>query len=473
MALGLSQHQQLRQQQRMIPEQILSGELLQLPLLELERRLEEEYEKNPALTLETTPSCPACGASTTRFPCPACGHRPVPREEIPVTQAEDWESYRQGVHDFDGEDREAFAGIAARRSFHDHLMGQWASEGPGAEGPVGAYLIECLSDDGYLTEPLLEIADRYLLSVPQVEAILRRVQALEPAGVGARNLQECLLLQVPRAEGMEDVRELARRVLTEGWDLLTTGKTERLPRALQAEAEATEVAVAWIRDNLAPYPGRGYRDDWESLAPLREPRVAPDVIIRHGPDGFLVEIVESSRFRLGLDSAYTRLHRAYDSMNGAAPAEAEHVRRAVGSARLLIEAMEQRRRTLHRVMSTVANAQAEFLHKGRAHLKPLLQKAIAVEVGCHESTVSRALAHKHVRLPSGETIPADRFFETAAAVKEALAEFVAKEDPAKPLSDSRLAQLLNDAGHPLARRTVAKYREALHIPTVELRARRG
>lgn len=454
---------------RMIPEQIVAGEVLQMPRLELEQHILAEFEQNPALTLEEVALCPSCDTPAERYPCPNCGFIPSPDDDIPVVLSEDWETYREGVHDFEG--IEPFAIVAGRETLRDYLRNQWLSEVDGVDAAVGRFLIDCINDDGYLTEPLIEIAERFRMSVPQVENVLSRLQELDPPGVAARDLRECLLIQCARVEGKSPVVALATRILTDAWQPLADHRFALVAQSLSVDIAEVEAAAEWIRGNLAPCPGRCYRSSWNDLAPRDDPEMAPDVVIRVGENGFIVEIVESARFNLGLDAEYRRISDGLGRRNGTWKPEWDHVRRSIGDARFLIEAIAQRRRTLHKVMTAVAEAQREFLLDGPARLKPLMQKTIAQQVGVHESTVCRALADKMVRIPSGETIPTTRFFDGSAPVKEVLQTIVAREDPAKPLSDSRLATLLSEAGHPIARRTVAKYREALRIPAVEHRAR--
>ena len=454
---------------RMIPEQIVAGEVLQLSRLELEQRILAEFDQNPALTLEEIGLCPACDSPADRFPCPNCGFSPSTPDDVPVVSAEDWESYRERLHD--AESLEPYAVVAGRESLHDFLRNQWLVEATGVEAEVGRFLIDSLNDDGYLADPLIEVAERFRMSVPQVEAVLNRVQDLDPPGIAARNLRECLMIQCRRFECGGRLADIALRMLTESWDLLTAGRFAALATLLELPLDDVQNAAAWIRGYLAPCPGRTYRSSWNDLAPRDEPEMAPDVVIRLGENGFVVEIVESSRLRLGLDSEYRRIHDVLGRRKGEWKPECEHVRRSVGDARFLIEAIAQRRRTLHGVMTAVAEAQSDFLLNGAACLKPLMQKTIAHQAGVHESTVCRALADKMVRIPSGETIPTTRFFDGSAPVKEMLQNIVGREDSSHPLSDSRLAALLAEAGHPVARRTVAKYRDALKIPAMEHRAR--
>lgn len=452
---------------RMIPEQIVAGEVLQMPRLELEQRILERYGQNPALTLEEVGLCPVCDAPADRFPCPNCGHTPSADADVPVVSAEDWESYRERLHDTDG--TEPFAVVAGRETLRDYLRTQWLADADGLEAEVGRFLIDCVNDDGYLLEPLIEVAERFRMSVPQVEAVLERVQDLDPPGVAARDLRECLLIQCARFESPGPVVALAQRMVSTAWEHLADHRFVLVAEALCVSREEVDAAAAWIRGYLAPCPGRAYRASWNDLAPRDEPEVAPDVVIRLGEDGFIVEIVESSRLRLGLDSEYRRIDAALGRRRGEWKPEWDHVRRSVGDARFLMDAIAQRRRTLHKVMTAVAEAQKGFLLDGAAHIKPLMQKTIAQQAGIHESTVCRALADKMVRIPNGETIPTTCFFDASAPVKEVLQTIVAREDRARPFSDSRLAALLAEAGHPVARRTVAKYREALKIPAMEHR----
>ncbi len=344
MNAGASQRQEYRPQPRMIPEQIVAGEILQLPLAELEQRITAEFQQNPALTLEEVGLCPACGAPVSRFPCPSCGHRADPEDDVPVVLSEDWETWRQHLHDTEG--LEPFGAVASRRTLRDELRAQWSLVNAGSDAPVGFYFIECLDEDGYMREDMLEVAQRFRLSVPQAEAVLARVQGLEPAGIAARNLKECLLLQCDRLAGTGPEPVLAARLIREAWDMLETRRTDLISSALGVPEQEAAEALDWIRDNLAPGPGRAVREAWDHLAPRDEPEVAPDVAIRIEGDGFVVEIVETSRFRIGLDPLYRGLDERVRRL-GSGGADAEHIRRTTSSARWLIDAIAQRRRTLH------------------------------------------------------------------------------------------------------------------------------
>ncbi|PLT48194.1 RNA polymerase sigma-54 factor RpoN [Paenibacillus pasadenensis] len=344
----------------------------------------------------------------------------------------------------------------------------------GAPAPLrraAAWLAGNLDESGWLALPLAEAAERLRLSAAEAEAALRLLQSLQPAGIGARDLRECLLLQLDREpEPAPGARELAARWLPQlaarRWEEIAAGTG-------LSRAQLEEARRALLR--LDPRPGQRLA----AGAAGRTQAVVPDALVRQGADGeLLVELAAAWEPRLSLAdigsgplAAVARGHEAY--------AYVESCRRA---ARALIGGLEQRRETLARVVRAVFEEQAAFLERGWPALRPLTLADVALRLGLHESTVSRAVSGKQVRTPLG-TYPLKAFFSaalgrggaaeevSAAAAKQRLAELVAAECRERPLSDQQLAERLAELGIPLSRRTVAKYRAELRIPSSS--SRRG
>ncbi len=471
MRLSGSQVQSVVQTQRTTLRQIMLGQILQLPYVELEQRLLAAFEQNPALDLsEHSDVCPSCNAAVSRWPCPVCGHRQLLRDDVPVRIAP--EEYVPGEPRCDEEEYDRFDTVCSGTTLNEYLLDQWGLMSlPPSIMALGAELIDMLDERGYLREPLIEIATMHRCSVPEIEQVLRHIQQLDPAGVGARDLQECLMLQAERRSEECPTAVLAVAILRDHFEDLCKQRFARMQRALRCNEQQIAEAVVWIRTQTNPAPGRAFCDRWSRMAPLDAPRVAPDVIITERGDGFYVEIVETGRFALRLDPMF--LQMVTDGLDTMEDPLRESARRLVAEARILVDAVGQRRKTLYRIMCALVEHQHEFLKNGRAFLRPLMQKDLAAKLNLHESTVCRALAGKLVRLPNGETVSPDVFFEQAGQVKEALAELIREEDPAAPLSDGQLAALLAEKGHVIARRTVSKYREMMQIPSVDMRRRRG
>ena len=340
---------------------------------------------------------------------------------------------------------------------------------PDEDLPFLTALVNHLDPDGYLRESLVEIAFAHHRAVPDAERVLRLLQTLDTPGVGARDLQECLRLQAERLCDAHPAAPLLVRILTDGWDLLCARKTEALAKRLKADAAAVGDALRLLRKRLHPSPCAALPDPASPWNPAA--RAQPDVFFYIEERRIEVDVPDPASARLRIDGEYGRLSRYFESNGRGASPEAAHVREAVSRARMLLEGLTRRRRTLLRIAERLATEQEGFLRRGPLHLKPLTRRQMAEALEMHESTVSRAVAGKWAQLPSGESVPLDRFFQAADSPKEMLRDLIAAENPASPLSDSDLMRVMEAQGHVLARRTVAKYREALGIPSVDLRRR--
>jgi RNA polymerase sigma-54 factor len=237
---------------------------------------------------------------------------------------------------------------------------------------------------------------------------------------------------------------------------------------------STQVKQAWqfIRSNLNPYPGHAFEttefpDVGLSSGSERSVVIRPDVVIRRTEHGFDAEVIERRRFRFGLNATYSTLYRdcrvSGIGRGGLSDADRQHIREYAARARFFMDCIRQRWETLSTIANALIEHQYEFLDRGVRYLRPLTRGELASHVGLHESTVSRATANKYVLLPNGRTISFDEFFDGSLVAKDMLRELIDEEDPRSPYSDEDLAELLQERGMALARRTVAKYREALGI----------
>jgi RNA polymerase sigma-54 factor len=312
------------------------------------------------------------------------------------------------------------------------------------------------------------------LEVPErrVAAVLKALQSLDPPGIGARDLRECLLIQLREFERRGEAHPVARPLLERFLHQLGERHFAEIARELGVTSTAVKQAWRFIRSNLHPYPAHAFESAGLPDQGVRDGRergilVRPDVVIRRTDRGFEAEVVERRRFRFGVNSLYTDLARQVrQSTANRVPlndTERQHVREYSARARFFIECVRQRWETLAVIADALVVFQRDFLEHGVRHLRPLTRGELADYVGLHESTVSRATADKYVLLPSGRTIPFDDFFDGSLAAKDMLRELISGEDHAKPYSDEDLASLLHERGLPLARRTVAKYREAIGI----------
>lgn len=453
---AMEQSAHLGQQQVLSPQMRQSLEILQATAIELEQMVRKELETNPALEEEE--------------PGPTDEENPddgeEPEEEDPLAGLEeDWREFSGEARDSDAEARRShfLEGVVPPDTLAQHLERQL---GRSALDPVqrrvAALLIGNLDADGYLAASLEEVADEAGVETAEVVDVLRVVQALEPAGVAARSLQECLKLQLER-EGRGG--GLAARIVDGGLDLLGRKKFAELASLLGVTQDDVREAGAVIA-GLNPKPGRVFSGE-EARA------LVPDVVIERQGDGYSVSLARDS-------IPHLRISRACrDLLGSAAPEVRAYLREKIRGGKFLMRSIQQRQETILAIAGEIAARQRGFLDHGVAALVPLTMAQVASAVGVHETTVSRAIAGKTVATPQG-VFEMKFFFTTGyrtaeggeisnASVKDAIGALVRGEDPRRPLSDQQIMDRLREDGLPVARRTVAKYREALGFLPSHLR----
>ncbi|MBH8605035.1 RNA polymerase factor sigma-54 [Thermoactinomyces sp. CICC 10522] len=337
-----------------------------------------------------------------------------------------------------------------------------------AKRKICHYLIYNLDERGYLDVDAVHVCKRFHISEKRFEECLEVIQAMEPAGVGARSLSECLEIQLKR---MDHPNPLAIEIARHHLEDVADGKWRKMEQALGAGMEELQAAVDEIK-KCNPRPGRGY----DTGAPTQY--VYPDVYVEKVNDEYVVVMNESDTPQLTVNHYYQQLIRS----RGQIGEEVEqYLKNWLQSALWLIKGIEQRRDTVFRVAEAIVTRQKEFFEKGVDYLKPLTLKTIAEEVGLHESTVSRATQHKYMQTPKG-LFPFRYFFPSGLAtksgenlsqetVKKKIKQFISGEDKKDPLSDQKIADLLCGEGIRISRRTVAKYRDEMGIVSSARRKR--
>ncbi|KAF1684845.1 RNA polymerase factor sigma-54 [Pseudoxanthomonas broegbernensis] len=462
----------------MTPQLRQAIRLLQMSSLELQAEVAEAIETNPLLEWTDEAQHEPVAGDPGDAQSPSDTDADASSAPGDAADDGDWSSDEPawaggGFDDEDGD------GAAERMSepedLSSHLLWQLhLSHLSGRDRHIGAALIDSLDEDGYLREPLAAIAQALLPEVhageDEILAVLHQVQRFDPVGVAARSLAECLRLQLDALAGDTPSLELARRIVD--------GPLERLPRSgidgiaheLRCAPAEVEQAVHLVR-SLDPRPGK-------QLAGLdHDSYVVPDCVIWRQRGMWKVALSRQALPRVSI-------HRGYEQMiRRCGEGDAGYLRTQLQEARWLLKSLEARGDTLLKVMRCLLRQQAAFLEFGEQALRPLTLREIAGEVGVHESTVSRAIARKYVRTPRG-TLPLKAFFASgidtegggeasSTAIQAMIRRLIDDENPRKPLSDAKLADVLKEDGIPVARRTVAKYREAMNIPASHDRVRIG
>lgn len=454
------------QEQTISPKLMQFYALLQMPGIELHQAIAREIEENPAIEAVERPHCPSCPCPYYNL-CNLCELGGLRRAEHP----EDADPIASVLSD-DAPSADPLDNIPARRSLKLYLAWQMPLHVPKHLHRPARLIIDALDGSGYLRTPLDELAKAGGVPLDQLSEALSLIQQMDPPGIAARSLQECLLLQIRAraAEGRPD--HVAERLLSDAWREVTTGSYQSAAQRIGVELPEVMDAVCRIRRDLHPYPAEAFEGRAVD-APLFVP---PDVRLVRAEPGYPFRyravVPAPVRLSLSISRAYLRLAKAVQTTPYIlSDAEREHVVSSVQRARWFLDGLDRRARAIRRVAEHVADAQWEFVENGPGKLLPITRLDIAADLGIHESTVGRAVSGKLVQLPSGEVVPFEAFFDAAAPAKQAIRRIVEQEDPARPFKDGEIADLLRSKGLAVSRRTVAKYREALHIPSYPLRRR--
>ncbi|HEY1891603.1 MAG TPA: RNA polymerase factor sigma-54 [Steroidobacteraceae bacterium] len=469
----------LGQQLTMTPQLQQAIRLLQLPALELQAHIRELLETN--VMLEPMDEGHEEGLDTTTLehaaaPEPAEVQEESPRESAVEVLDEGWGEHSVGPADTpwsgDDDDRQQEFADSAGQSLQEYLL--WQLELVRLEPralAIARAIVDAISDDGYLTEPLEEIANTLRPEIQcepaEVSAALADVQALDPPGVGARSVGECIELQLrqldPAIPGFNAAIEIARHHL----ERIAGRELAVVKRELRASDEELASALALVR-SCHPRPGA-------TVSAGAAEYVVPDVFVRRTEHGWAVEINSATLPRV-------RLNQSYASLIGRNSTHAT-MRAQLQEARWLLKSLEIRHETLIKVARSIVERQTAFLEHGDEHMRPMILKDIAEAIGMHESTISRVTSGKYMHTPRGvfelrfffssHVEGADGSGTSSTAIRAKIKKLVKDETAESPLSDGRIAELLSAEGIPVARRTVAKYREAMGIPPSNERRRAG
>ena len=450
---------------------IAANEVLALSSAELQRFIQEEQMSNPALEVEERPVCPGCGRALHDQQCPSC-QRYTSRAESDTADPpllDEGVLWPAGMSSGNAEEWvDPLTFVPAHVDWKEQLQLQMRLQLPAQDAPLIEYLVGSLDDEGYLGCTLEEVAQLFAVPLPRVQSVLDVLQAEEPAGIGARTVQECLLLQLQRLEADDAQQAVVAQIIDDHLTLLGQSKYREMAHHLGISRQRVEEATALIKSRLTLFPLRGYLGPELQTGAPPTSTLLPDVIIsRRAAEeggGYEVEIAEAERFGLTINTAYLQAAR---ELRGAQDEAAQHVRAYLTRTRLFMSNIQRRWETLASITYALIELQPDFLTQGKAGLRPLTRADVAERLGIHPSTVSRATADKYLLLPNAEVVPFSLFFEANMSVKEALKEMVRQET--RPLSDQQVTDLLNARGIPVARRTVAKYREQLGLRPSTLR----
>ena len=466
--------QTLALQTKISPQQIQMIKLLELPTMQLEERIKREIEDN--IVLEEDTDTPTDGEEV---------QEKISVEEY-IGKEDDSPGYKARINNFSKDDKERPVYITEARSLGESLVEQLRFRSlTDEELTIAAYIVGSIDDDGYLRRDLQSLSDDLAftrgldVSVAEIERILHIVHELEPAGIGARSLQECLLLQMRQHTLDTSAKRLAHKIISQHFEAFAKKHYERLMTRLAVGEDEFREAIDYIR-TLSPKPGNLYAEGGVDTTPY----ITPDFLLDN-TDGYMRLMLNSSGLpEVRISRRYRDMIRDMVAPDGTVKAKdreaVQFVKSKIDSAKWFISAIKQRHDTLMRTMQTILDFQREYFQDGdKSKLKPMILKDIADRTDLDVSTISRVVNSKYIQTSFGIILLKSLFSEgmqtssgeevSSHEIKTILQECIDTEDKRHPLTDENLMDILNDKGYCIARRTVAKYREMLDIPVARMR----
>jgi len=471
--------------QKLSPQQLQVIKLLELPGLLLEQRIKKELEENPVLEIESE----EYGSSEEDFSNELKTNEDRDNEEFSVSDylnEEDYPSYRYNIQNSSKDDKVTDIPFSDGTSFHEYLQEQVRMEMFDArENILAEHIIGNIDEDGYLRRDVLSIIDdlEFTQNIKTKEAelikVLRKIQELDPPGVGARNLRECLRLQIDRKVDQKPEVKLAGLILKDAFDEFTRKHFDKISRKFGVDDETLKDAIDEIL-KLNPKPGNSFSNNISQ----GNQAIIPDFILEVVDNELQLSLNQRNVPELNISRHYTNMLRSYQSNRKSMTRDVKEavlfVKQKIDSAKWFIDAIKQRQETLMHVMTEILMYQKEYFMEGdETKMRPMILKDIADRTGLDISTISRVSNSKYIQTHFG-IYPLKYFFSesmqkdtgeevSTREIKSILLECINNESKRKPLNDDKLTQILNDKGYEIARRTVAKYREQLDIPVARMR----
>ena len=477
MALEQKLHLKLSQKLIMTPSLQQAIKLLQLSKLELQEVLNQELLENPLLEetaeeakpeeteTETTDQKTEAEDEATKVETKEQDKEKDSFDEI------DYDAYFQDYIEYGynprmGEEHDEFPienTLTRPPNLTDHLSWQLGmSDSSPRIKEIANFIIGNIDEDGYLRASNDEVMAAGGYTADEVEQAVRAIQSLDPIGVGARDLRECLLLQL---DFLEVDHPMVETIVRDYWDMFMQRHFVQLAKALGIDMKTLEGIVEIIK-HLDPKPGRKYSNE-------RAIYVEPDVYVHKVGDEYVIVLNEDGMPKLRINGSYRAMLSSMDSKSDGETVN--YIKDKIRSAVWLIKSLDQRQRTIYKVAESIVKHQREFLERGIDFLRPLVLRDVADDIQMHESTVSRVVSNKYMHTPRGLFLMKYFFHSgidsdtgediSSLTVKKKIQGYIEAEDPRKPLSDSKIMKILNDEGINIARRTVAKYRDELNIPS--------
>jgi len=482
----LKQYLQFKLSQKLSPQQIQLMKLIQLPTQAFEQRLKQELEENPALETGKEERVDDFEDNFDNSQDDYEDNDKIEAEDINVDDYlsdDEIPDYRTSSNNYSADDDEKSVPYASGTTFTQHLINQLNTfRLSDEERDIAEFLVGSVDESGYIRRDIIDIVDDLAFTQSiytdeaKVESVLKKVQQLDPAGVAARNLQECLSIQLHRKEKHPDI-ELAIEIIDHAFEKFTKKHYKKLMQKFDVNEEQLKEAIHEI-ERLNPKPGGSYAGNNRIVE-----HVVPDFAIKIVDGELELTLNGRNAPELHVSREYNNMLKGYKEAKDKSKQQKDAVlfiKQKLDAAKWFIEAIKQRQQTLFVTMSAIMHYQKEYFLTGdERKLKPMILKDIADEIDMDVSTVSRVANSKYVDTPYGTKLIKEFFSESMTndqgeevstrEIKKILETVIEEEDKKKPLTDAALSKILKEKGYPIARRTVAKYREQLDIPVARLR----
>ena len=487
--MSLKQYLQFKLSQKLSPQQIQLMKLIQLPTQAFEQRLKQELEENPALDTgkeseESDDNFDEFDNSSDEFN--DSDNETIEAEDINIDEYlsdDEIPEYRTQANNYSADDEDKSVPYAAGTSFTQHLINQLNTfRLSDQEEEIAYFLVGSVDESGYIRRSLSDITDdlaftqNVFTTEEEIEKVLNIVHQLDPAGVGARNLQECLSIQLHRKEQHPTI-ELATAIIDKGFEQFTKKHYKKLMHKFNINEDQLKEAIEEI-ERLNPKPGGSYAGNNKIVE-----HIVPDFAIKIVDGELELTLNGRNAPELHVSREYNNMLKGYKETKEKSKAQKDAVmfiKQKLDAAKWFIEAVRQRQQTLFITMSAIMHYQKEYFLTGdERNLRPMILKDIADEIEMDVSTISRVANSKYVDTPYGTKLIKEFFSESMTndqgeevstrEIKKILETVIEEESKKKPLTDEALSKILKEKGYPIARRTVAKYREQLDIPVARLR----
>lgn len=425
---------------------------------ELNQEIEKMLNENPALERTTEWRCPQCKRILTEGQaCPICSNQKNKGIEESIVFLSTRSDFQYSGNIDSNDDFTADEYATQAETLPEYILRQIVYDLEQDDRKIAAYLLTLLDEDGFIQESEASTAQYFHVAISKIASIRNVIKRTNPIGVGSATPEEAMLMQLEVLSEKNDIPQYYFKIISDDLEKLSKKDYREIAKILNIHIEQVKEAEKFILNNLNPYPGRAsWGTNQRNQIASKDVYTKPDIIVSYLNNDpamqLMVEILLPYAGNLEINSIYKNAMKITDED------KRKELKADFDKANLFIKCLQQRNNTMRRLLEKIAKYQNKFIRNGDKYIFPMTRAVLAKELEVHESTISRAVSNKSIQMPNGKIIPLAKFFDRSLGIRTELMEIIKKEDKNKPLSDTKITEILNKRGHVLARRTVAKYR---------------